>query len=52
MAPSSPLRSLAATSLWLLALALIFVTGTITVGKSLTTASDAGAITEMLPKNV
>ena len=26
--------------------------GTVTVGKSLTTASDAGAIIEMLPKNV
>ena len=30
----------------------VAITGTITVGKSLTTASDAGAIIEMLPKNV
>ena len=29
----------------------VAITGTITVGKSLTTASDAGAIIEMLPKN-
>lgn len=30
----------------------VAITGTITVGKSLTTASDAGAIIEMLPKNI
>ena len=30
----------------------VAITGTITVGKSLTTASDAGAIIEMLPKNL
>jgi hypothetical protein len=30
----------------------VAITGTVTVGKSLTTASDAGAIIEMLPKNV
>ena len=29
----------------------VAITGTVTVGKSLTTASDAGAIIEMLPKN-
>ena len=30
----------------------VAITGTVTVGKSLTTASDAGAIVEMLPKNI
>ena len=30
----------------------VAITGTITVGKSLTTASDASAIIEMLPKNL
>ena len=30
----------------------VAITGTITVGKSLTTASAAGAIIEMLPKNL
>ena len=30
----------------------VAITGTITVGKSLTTASDAGAIIEMIPKNL
>jgi hypothetical protein len=30
----------------------VSITGTITVGKSLTTASDASAIIEMLPKNI
>jgi hypothetical protein len=30
----------------------VAITGTITVGKSLTTASDASAIIEMLPKNI
>ena len=30
----------------------VAITGTITVGKSLSTASDAGAIIEMIPKNL
>lgn len=30
----------------------VAITGTVTVGKSLSTASDAGAIIEMLPKNL
>lgn len=30
----------------------VAITGTITVGKSLTTATDASAIIEMLPKNI
>jgi hypothetical protein len=30
----------------------VAITGTITVGKSLTTASDASTIIEMLPKNI
>jgi len=30
----------------------VAITGTVTVGKSLTTASDAGAFVEMLPKNI
>ena len=30
----------------------VAITGTITVGKSLSTASDAGAIIQMLPKNI
>jgi hypothetical protein len=30
----------------------VAITGTITVGKSLSTASDASTIIEMLPKNI